>query len=92
MVLLKLVVAHLYLLLENKMGIFGGSPKTPSPEELKAQADIAARKARDEMATDKAGTETAMAKQIQERETSARQFSSTVIDDENSKKKFLKGI
>jgi hypothetical protein len=74
------------------MGIFGGSPKTPSPEELKAQADAAARKARDEMATDKAGTEAAMAKQIQERETTARQFASTVIEDEDSKKKFLKGI
>jgi hypothetical protein len=74
------------------MGIFGGAPKTPSPEELKAQADAAARKARDEMATDKAGTEAAMAKQMQERETTARQFASTVIEDEDSKKKFLKGI
>jgi hypothetical protein len=72
--------------------ILGGAPKGPSPEQLKAQQEAAARAERDKMAQDKAGTEASAAKQMDERQTQTRQLASGVIEEETGRKRFLKGI
>lgn len=75
------------------MGIFGGAPSAPNPEELQAMQEAAARRERDRSALDKAGNEAAAQKQMAEQKQKARVYASTVTEDEeNAMKKFLQGL
>lgn len=75
------------------MGIFGGAPSAPNPEELQAIQEAAARRERDRAAIDKAGNEAAAQKQMAEQKQKARVYASTVTEDEeNAMKKFLQGL
>lgn len=75
------------------MGIFGGAPSAPNPEELQAMQEAAARRERDRAALDKAGNEAAAQKQMAEQKQKARVYASTVTEDEeNAMKKFLQGL
>ena len=75
------------------MGIFGGAPSAPNPEELQAMQEAAARRERDRAALDKAGNEAAAQKRMAEKKQKERVYASTVIEDEeNAMKKFLQGL
>jgi hypothetical protein len=75
------------------MGIFGGAPKGPSAEQIRKEQEDAARKERDKIALETAGTQASQQKQL----TAAagennRNLAASVIDEETGRKKFLKGI
>lgn len=76
------------------MGIFGAKPKGPSPQQLQAQQEAAARAERDRIAQETAGSQAAQQKQIAAAtaKQDLRQQASTVIDEEVGRKKFLKGL
>lgn len=74
------------------MGIFGGAPSAPNPEELQAAQEAAARRERDRAALDRAGNETAAQAQMAEQKQQARVYASGLINEEDSRKKFLQGL
>lgn len=99
MVLLKLVAAHLYLLLENKMGSFGGKAKALSPSETMAANNSEKINQEKQAAIEMAATEAAqtaskanMLKPLNYAPAqNQRKFAATELEERTSKK-FLMGI
>jgi hypothetical protein len=96
MVLLKLVAAHLYLLLENKMGSFGGKAKAffgganKTSEEINQEKQAAAEMAATEMA--QTASKANMLKPANYAPAqNQRKFAATELEERTSKK-FLMGI
>jgi hypothetical protein len=99
MVLLKLVAAHLYLLLENKMGSFGGKAKALSPSEIMANKTSEEINQKKQAAAEMAATEMAQTASKANMLKPAnyapaqnqRKFAATELEERTSKK-FLMGI
>jgi hypothetical protein len=77
-------------------GLTGSKPKGPSPAQLQAEREAAARAERDKLAKERAGEQASAQKMMQEaeskRQTLRGQLATVSEEDTTQRKRFLKGV
>jgi len=77
-------------------GLTGSKPKGPSPAQLQAERESAARAERDKLAQERAGEQSTAQKQMKEAESKRQalkgQLATVAEEDTTQRKRFLKGV